>query len=120
MKICHKVFLYSELKDSAVSVPSGLFAVSPIILVILVVSIGINLLIGSQVARSFFGEQRVDSSAVTQFTDTQPFISQPSFKQEAFDSLLEGISRWSSQESSQDRISANEEYYSYSDLPRLF
>ena len=104
------------MKDSTVSVPAGLFAVSPIILVILVVSIGINLLIGSQVARSFIAEQRVDSSAISQFTDTRPFISQPS----AFNSLLEGISRWSSQESSQDRTSANEEYYSYSDLPRLF
>ena len=50
--------------------PLSSVASSPVLLVILVISLGFNLLVGLQGASSILGEERMDS-LVTQFTNTE-------------------------------------------------
>merc|ERR1711892_161889 len=120
-----------ELKNTAVSVsaPSPVTS-SPVLLMVLVLSIGFNLLVGAQAARGLLTEQRMDH-LVTQFTDMEGF-SDPQ-EMEGFGALAglaglfggdDGVRRRVINEdtgnTAHNTFQPHEELYSYSDLPRLF
>ena len=65
------ILFLSELKNSAVSVTAPSFITSsPMVLMVLILSIGFNLIAGAQAARTLIPEQRMDH-LVTQFTESQ-------------------------------------------------
>merc|ERR1711892_224610 len=120
-----------ELKNTAVSVsaPSPVTS-SPVLLMVLVLSIGFNLLAGAQAATDLLTEQRMDH-LVTQFTDMEGFNDPP--EMEGLGALAglaglfggdDGVRRRVINEdtgnTAHNTFQPQEELYSYSDLPRLF
>ena len=121
-----KILLPSELKDSAVSVsvPNPVTS-SPVLLMVLIVSIGFNLLVGMQVATSIFSEQKMDD-IVTQFIASDEMAGLGGLAATELAGLFQeenmnrrkrkknGINKYSENNFSQSK----EELYAYSDLPR--
>ena len=113
------------MKNSAVTVssnPISSVASSPVLLVILIISLGFNLLVGLQGASSILGEERMDN-LVTQFTNTENIREIGSLLDSGLKSFERGQSvkrRKKKRRKSMKKNEKEEELYSYSDLPRLF
>ena len=100
---------------------------SPVVLMVLVLSIGFNLIAGAHAARTLMSEQRMDH-LVTQFTEAQEIEELGGLMatglEELFDEdKLNKRRRKRKRKNNireKDIFQQEEELYSYSDLPRLF
>ena len=107
-----------------VSAPSSITN-SPVLLLVLVISIGFNILAGAQAVTTLLPDQRVDS-LVTQFTDAKQGEEIVNLAATRFASIFEdlGVRRrivnGDRENQGQDIFHQTEELYAYSDLPRLF
>ena len=116
------------MKNSAVSVsvPNPVTS-SPVLLMVLVVSIGFNLLVGAQVATTIFSEQRMDD-LVTQFSASEEMAGLGSlaalgltglFEEENMNKRRRKKNR-NNKSAEKDFFQPSEKFYAYSDLPRKF
>ena len=107
-----------------VSAPSSITN-SPVMLLVLVISIGFNILAGAQAVTTLLPGQRVDS-LVTQFTDAKQGEEFVNLAATRFASIFDdlGVRRrvvnGDRENQGQDVFHQTEELYAYSDLPRLF
>ena len=121
------ILFLSELKNSAVSVtaPSSITS-SPMVLMVLILSIGFNLIAGAQAARTLIPEQRMDH-LVTQFIEAQDMEGLGGLAAVGLAGLFEqdgGVRRRKingKKETTESNVfQPSQELYAYSDLPRLF
>ena len=108
-----------------VSAPSSITN-SPVLLMVLVISIGFNILAGAQAVTTLLPDQRVDS-LVTQFIDAKQVQEIGRVVAGGLEELLDEEKMNKRRRKRKRKIKKSEgqrveeeELYSYSDLPRLF
>ena len=107
-----------------VSAPSSITN-SPVLLLVLVISIGFNILAGAQAVTTLLPDQRVDS-LVTQFIDAKEVQEIGRVVAGGLEELLDEEKMNKRRRKRKRKIKKSgqrveeEELYSYSDLPRLF